>query len=220
MRVRVPDMRIVEDEYETAAEFYRTYGRRLVEITPGSELNAFEKGDYREVLSCEGNDGSALAAFGIGGEHFEEVARIANPRLRNDRSEKYYRKALQLCKAGSPELALVRLERSVKSRPNLLASYMRASLLKSLGRSDEAAQRFESILADRRLHITREVFAGAHFHLGELLFRNGCYDEAKDHFLRCVEAIPLHKKASGYLRVISAEGCGAREHDMIESYAE
>ena len=61
---------------------------------------------------------------------------------RRRRSQRYYEKALKLCKAGKPESAIDYLEKAAHYGPNAHASYMRASLMKSLGRKAEAAEAF------------------------------------------------------------------------------
>ncbi len=205
-RFHIPNQERLYTAYRAAAEFYDRHGRKVVDAGIGDGYNVFERADFHLLFTNPNQEHGGTLSFGIGAHNINEVLKMMNPKAKSDRSQKYYEKALKLCKGGHPERALVYLNKSIECRPNALAFYLMASITKSLGRYEESSMIFRKILDDGKLHVDKNVFGGSHFHLGELDFKAGDYPEAKSHFVKCLEAIPSHGKAGEYLRVIRAEG--------------
>ena len=205
-RFYVPNQKRLYATYKMATEFYDWHGRKVVDAGIGDGHCVFERTNFHSLFTNPNQEQGRTLSFGIGACNINEVLKMVDPKAKSDRSRKYYEKALKLCKDGHPERALGYLNKSIECRPNALAFYLMASVMKSLGRHEESSRIFRKILDDERLHVDRNVFGGSHFHLGELDFRAGDYSGAKSHFVKCLEAIPSHGKAGEYLRVIRAEG--------------
>ena len=80
--------------------------------------------------------------------------------------------------------------------------YLRASLLKRLSEETQAEVLFNVVLEE-----CEEPYyvSGALFHLGELKFYQGDYQQASDYFLAVLAINPLHKKAKEYSERVKTE---------------
>ena len=204
------------EEIGRAQKYYANHGRELFDVGGYDALGSIPGKSIDEMLPGGGvRKTEQQMSFGIRAENLDEVMKMIMPK--RERSDRYYEKALELCKAGKPESAISMLDRALESGPNVHASYMRASLMKSLGRKSEASAAFHSLLEDRRLSLDRDVFGGAHFHLGEMSFQLGEYVIARHHFIKCLEAVPSHRKADEYMRVIRSEGPQVQSTEEAEA---
>jgi SAM-dependent methyltransferase len=77
-----------------------------------------------------------------------------------------------------------------------LILYQQASRCEKRGDIKEASILFNKILGNTS---DRAIYAGAHFHLGEICFMQGRKMDAKEHFIECLKKYPYHRKAKEYL---------------------
>ncbi len=208
--------------YRRAAEFYQKHGRQIFAIGMDDRFDMFEEVDYTTLFSNEKAGRCKAGSFGLGPSQLGDVLTMTKSSSGTDRARKYYEIAVNLCHNGKPEVALEHLEKSIKCIPSARAYYLKASLKKSLGRYAESREIFLKLLLDEKQKqlIDRRIYGSSHFHLGEMDFKAGVYPEAKVNFERCLEAIPEHRKAVEYLRVINAEGCAAFSAEREEALAE
>ncbi len=191
--------------FQKAQEVFEKYGRRIYNAGRNSKLDVFEKVDY--VSLFDEKDLSARESQRIRSDLLpsDEIIVLINPGSRGERWKRLYHKALDMYTKGRYNRALNLVGKSIVSKPNTPAYYLMASIRKGLGDLDGSAQIFGQILDNGGPHPDKDIYGGAHYHLGEMNYRQRNLIEAQFHLERCLDIIPSHARAVEYLERIKTE---------------
>ena len=188
-----------------ARSVYEACGRRIINAGVNSRLDVFEKVEFADLFDKNQTCADDRLALFERLSSTDEVVALINPKGTGSKWKRLYDRAAESYEKGRYMRAMRYLEGSMAAKANMPAYYLTACVKKALGDIIGASKIFTQIISYEGRHLDKTIFFGAHYHLGEMDYRQRNLLEAQYHLKHCLNIAAFHSRAHDYLERMRLE---------------